>query len=159
MDESLEASGEHSEGIAKAIIDASLYMVLGTADREGTPWAAPVYYAPAGYREFFWVSRPEAVHSRNIEARRDVSIVIFDSTVPIGAGQGVYMSAVAEQLAGDERAAGIEVFSRRSVAHGAAEWTTADVEAPAHLRLYRATAREHYLLGKDDRRIPVSLAG
>jgi uncharacterized protein YhbP (UPF0306 family) len=152
-----ERGGEGPEATARAIIDGGLYMVLGTADAEGRPWVSPVYYAPAGYREFLWVSRPDARHSRNLETRPETSIVIFDSTIAIGTGQGVYMSAVAEKLLGDERAAGIEVFSRRSQAHGAAVFTVADVEAPAHLRLYRATATEHFILGEGDRRLPVTI--
>jgi hypothetical protein len=35
---------------------------------------------------------------------------------------------------------GIEVFSRRSVARGGREWTSADLQPDAGLRLYRATA-------------------
>jgi hypothetical protein len=41
------------------------------------------------YREFFWVSSPDSTHSRNLAGRPDVSIVIFDSSVPISTGQGV----------------------------------------------------------------------
>jgi nitroimidazol reductase NimA-like FMN-containing flavoprotein (pyridoxamine 5'-phosphate oxidase superfamily) len=141
--------------LARAIVDANLYMVLGTADEEGRPWVSPVYYAPAAYREFFWVSRPDARHSLNVAARPEISIVIFDSSVPIGTGTGVYMSAVVDEPAGAERQAGIDVFSRRSLAHGGNEWGLEHVEAPAPLRLYRATAREHYVLGAGDRRIPV----
>jgi pyridoxamine 5'-phosphate oxidase-like protein len=142
-------SDEHDQAAtARAIIDANLYMVLATADQAGRPWASPVYYAPAAYREFLWVSRPEAKHSRNLSAR---------SEVPIGTGGGVYMSAVAQELAADEQAEGIAIFSRRSLAHGGHEWTLEDVRAPAALRLYQATALEHYLLGKDDRRVPVTL--
>jgi uncharacterized protein YhbP (UPF0306 family) len=143
--------------LARAIVDANLYMVLGTADEEGRPWVSPVYYAPAAYREFFWVSRPEARHSLNVASRPEISIVIFDSSVPIGTGRGVYMSAVVDQPAGAERQVGIEVFSRRSLTHGGHEWGLHDVEAPSHLRLYRATALEHSVLGADDRRVPVSL--
>jgi hypothetical protein len=33
-----------------------------------------VWYAPAEYREFFWMSDPEARHSRNIAARPQVAI-------------------------------------------------------------------------------------
>jgi hypothetical protein len=51
---------------AKAIIDANLYMVLGTADEGGHPWVSTVYYVPVDYREFLWVSRPETLHSRNL---------------------------------------------------------------------------------------------
>jgi len=84
--------------IARTIIEANMYMVLGTADKTGRPWVSPVYYASAGYNEFYWVSSPEARHSRNLATRPQVSIVIFDSQAPIGIGQGVYMSAVAEEL-------------------------------------------------------------
>lgn len=143
--------------VSKAIIEANLYMVLGTADRDGRPWVTPVYYAPASPREFLWVSRPEATHSRNLEARRDVSIVIFDSSVPIGTGQGVYMSGVAEELSGAASEEAIEVFSRRSVAHEGREWTAADVRPPAPYRLYRATATEQFVLDEHDERVPVSL--
>jgi hypothetical protein len=142
--------------IAKAIIDANLYMVLGTADGAGQPWVSPVYYAPAEYREFFWVSRPDAVHSRNLSTREAISIVIFDSSAPIGTGQGVYMTAVARALDADRRAAGIEIFSRRSLAHGGIEWTIDDVQSPAELRIYSATAVERFVLGPNDRRVPVT---
>ena len=77
----------------RAIIDANLYMVLGTADRTGAPWVSPVYFAFDGYRDFLWVSKPGARHSINIAARAGASIVVFDSSVPIGQGQGVYMPA------------------------------------------------------------------
>jgi hypothetical protein len=142
---------------AKAIIGANLYMVLGTADEGGRPWVSPVYYAAVNYREFFWVSRPETLHSRNLVARPEVSIVIFDSSVPIGTGQGVYMAATAEEVTGDARVDAMDVFSRRSLGHGGREWTLDDVEPPAEFRLYRATASAHHILGSIDRLIAVSL--
>jgi Pyridoxamine 5'-phosphate oxidase len=107
-----------SADAARSIIDSSLYMVLATADETGRPWASPVYFAVSGYAEFFWVSSPEATHSRNISVRPEVGIVIFDSRVPIGTGQGVYMPAAAEQVTGPELQRGIDVFSRRSLEHG-----------------------------------------
>src|SRR5258708_5051024 len=61
---------------AGAMIDASLYLVLATADGTGRPWSSPVYFAHDGYAEFLWVSAPEAEHSRNIAARPQVGIVI-----------------------------------------------------------------------------------
>jgi nitroimidazol reductase NimA-like FMN-containing flavoprotein (pyridoxamine 5'-phosphate oxidase superfamily) len=143
--------------IARAIIDSNLYMTLGTADETGRPWVSPVYYAPAGYKEFFWVSSPEAQHSRNLAARPEVSIVIFDSRQPIGTGQGVYVSAFAVELKGEDLDRGIVVFSRRSREHGASEWTREDVTLPSRHRLYRAVASRHSVLGPHDRRIPVSV--
>ena len=151
---------EHDpEALARTIIDANLYMVLGTADEAGRPWVSPVYYAhaPVAHGEFFWVSSPGTTHSRNIAARPEISIVIFDSRVPIGTGRGVYMKAVAERPAPHDEERGIQVFSRRSVEHGGDEWTLEDVRPPARLRLYRAVASEHSVLGPRDERLPVTL--
>jgi hypothetical protein len=86
--------------VARDIIDSNAYMTLATADENGLPWASPVWYAAEGYAHFYWVSSPEARHSRNVAARPEVSIVIFDSQAPVGTGQGVYVSAIAEELSG-----------------------------------------------------------
>ena len=137
---------EELDRIARAIIDGNRYMVLGTADEGGRPWVSPVYYAPSGYAELYWVSSPEAQHSRNLAARQELSIVVFDSQAPVGEGQGVYMSADAEQLTGVGAERGIEVFCRVSVSHGAKAWTVEDVREPAALRLYRAHVAEHWVL-------------
>ena len=115
-------------------------MALATADASGRPWASPVWYAPRGYREFFWASKPEARHSRNLAQRPELAIVIFDSHEP-GCWKAVYMSAVAEELADVDE--GIEVYARRSVEQGLRVWTREDVLPPAQHRLYRATVSEH----------------
>jgi hypothetical protein len=146
---------------ASDIIEASRYLVLATADAVGRPWSSPVYFAHIGFAEFFWVSSPDVTHSRNIAVRPEVGIVIFDSQAAVGAGQGVYMSATAKLLESGETAPGIEAFSRRSVAHGGPEWTSADVRPGTGLRLYQATADSHWILandGRPDHRIPVPLS-
>ncbi|HEU5207102.1 MAG TPA: pyridoxamine 5'-phosphate oxidase family protein [Gaiellaceae bacterium] len=142
---------------ARAIVDGNLYMVLGTADERGRPWVSPVYYAHVHYREFLWVSRPETLHSRNLVARPQVSLVIFDSSVPISTGQGVYMAATSEEVTGDARLAMVDVFSRRSLGHGGGPLTLEDIEPPAELRLYRAVAAAHFILGSIDRLVAVDL--
>jgi Pyridoxamine 5'-phosphate oxidase len=146
--------------VVRDIIEVSRYLVLATADETGRPWSSPVYFAHIDFAEFFWVSSPDATHSRNIAVRPEVGIVVFDSQAPIGTGQGVYMSAVARLLEDGEMARGIEAFSRRSVAHGCREWTIEDVRPGVGVRLYRATAGSHSILAKDgqpDHRIPVPL--
>ncbi len=153
-DEDLEAKG-------RQLVDEIVYMVLGTADADGRPLISPVWFAHAGYSDFFWVSAPKASHSRNIAARAEVFIVVFDSTQQIGAGRGVYVEADAAELSGEELERGIAVFSARSRERGAKEWTAADVSGEANYRLYRARARGHSMLDPDaspDRRIPVSLS-
>jgi hypothetical protein len=143
--------------VAREIIDRSLYMVVATADPSGQPWASPVYFAASDYRDFFWVSEPEATHSINLRDRREVGIVIFDTSVPIGQGQGVYVLGVARELPAHETSEGIEIFSKRSVSHGGNEWTVDDVSPPARHRLYQATAEAHYVLDEHDHRVEVRL--
>jgi nitroimidazol reductase NimA-like FMN-containing flavoprotein (pyridoxamine 5'-phosphate oxidase superfamily) len=153
-------AGNDPGGVAHRIMDTILYMVLATADESGRPWASPVYFAHAGYAELFWVSSPEATHSRNIAVRPEVSIVVFDSTVPVGTGQGVYMAAVAAETSGEELERGIEIFSRRSLETGGQAWTADDVQGTTGIRLYRAVASEHSILAKDgapDHRVVVDL--
>jgi nitroimidazol reductase NimA-like FMN-containing flavoprotein (pyridoxamine 5'-phosphate oxidase superfamily) len=148
---------EHDSAAARQIVDSSLYMVLATADLSGQPWPTPVYFAHRDYREFFWVSQPDASHSVNLRDHREVGIVIFDSTQPIGTGQGVYIGGVAQELPAHETADGLEVFSRRSVDHGGEEWTDENVRPPARHRLYQATAEAVYVLDEHDHRVEVQL--
>jgi nitroimidazol reductase NimA-like FMN-containing flavoprotein (pyridoxamine 5'-phosphate oxidase superfamily) len=143
---------------ARAVIDANHYMTLGTADDSGHPWVTPVWFAPADYREFFWVSSPAARHSRNIAIRPEVSIVIFDSQVPVGSAAAVYMTAVAHELTGAAQERGLEVFARESEAQGLSVWGMANVTAPARHRLYRAAVTEQWVLDPHDERLPVTLA-
>jgi uncharacterized protein YhbP (UPF0306 family) len=143
---------------AQRIIDSVMYMTLATADAEGRPWASPVWFAAASPAEFLWASDPDARHSRNIVARPEVAIVIFDSTASLGAAEAVYVEAAAEELGGDALERAISIYSQRSTEVGAPEWTLAEVTPPARFRLYRAIASAMYVLGAGDRRVPVTPA-
>jgi nitroimidazol reductase NimA-like FMN-containing flavoprotein (pyridoxamine 5'-phosphate oxidase superfamily) len=146
--------------IARSVLDTNSYMTLATADESGTPWATPVWYATEDYRELYWVSSPSARHSQNLAARPTLSIVIFDSTVQPNTGQAVYLTATAAQVPDPDLDRGLAVFSRAAVRGGLTEWTLDRVTGHARLRLYRATATEHYILDPDaptDTRIPISL--
>ena len=130
-------------------------MVLGTADAAGRPWVSPVWFATEDARTFFWVSSPDARHSRNLAARPQVSLAIFDSAQAPGTGRAVYVEAEAAEVAGADVDSGMRVFDRRSVEQGLREWTVEAVRAPARHRLYRATASELFVLGDGDVRVPV----
>ena len=139
-----------NDDIARAILDAGIYVVLATADADGVPWASPVWFANEDYRELYWVSYPGARHSQNIAVRPQIAMVVFDSTVPAGTGQGVYMTATAKQvtdLAAIEH--GMGVFSRESVRQEGEEWRPDRVTGEARLRLYRANVREYSILDPD----------
>ena len=149
--------------IAKEIIDANLYMVLGTADASGQPWASPVYFSCADYREFYWISSPEVRHSRNISVRSEISMVVFDSQVAVGKGQAVYMSALAKELTGNDFDRGLNIYNSRFLNpddYGIHILKSEDVRAPGLYRLYQAIASEYWILdpaGHPDHRKSVIL--
>jgi len=145
-------------GDARRIVDSNVYMTVATADAGGRPWASPVWFAHEGYTRFVWVSKPDARHSRNIAARPQTGIVIFDSTPRQGTPEAVYVEAEAELVGQGEDERYMGIFSRRSEALGWPGWTVEDVRPPAPLGLYRASASALFVLGPSDERIAVSIA-
>lgn len=145
--------------VARAVIEANSYLTIATADGAGEPWPSPVWYAHRGYREFFWASSPGSRHSRNLAQRPQAGIVIFDSQVPAGSAQAVYLTVAAAEVTPAGLPGGIEVYSARSQARLGRPWTAADVSAPASLRLYRAEVSELFVLDGNDLRNRVSLGG
>ena len=146
---------EHDlDDLARSIVDANRFMALGTADASGMPWVSPLWYAPLSYREYVWVSRPGAQHSRNLRERPEVAITIYDSHRP-GSWSAFYMAAVAHELEDVEEA--LEAFNGRSQAQGLRAWSRAEVVPPGEFRLYRATASEQFVLDDHDARLPVQL--
>jgi hypothetical protein len=142
----------------EAIVRASSYMTLATADPTGRPWASPVWFASTDCHEFFWVSSPQARHSQNLAARPELAISIFDSGQAPYSGQGVYVSAVAETVPESELEAGLEVYSGVSLERGLPAWDRSKVLPPAKPRLYRASTIERFILAPDDTRTPVPLS-
>jgi general stress protein 26 len=130
------------EEMARHIIDTNRYMVLGTADPDGRPRVSPVYFAPDGYDEMFWISLPESRHSRNIAERPEVSMVIFDSTAPIGGAEAVYLLATAGQVPDEELDRHVEMACRARFPEQKV-FPADELRAPAPLRLYRARVTEH----------------
>ena len=142
---------------AERVLAATRYVVLATADADGRPWATPVWFARDA-RRILWVSDPSARHSRNIAARADIALVVFDSQVPVGGASAYYARARAEEVPPAEVDDGIAVFNRASVAQGMESWRAADVSGAARLHLYRATVEEQWVLAEDggpDRRLSV----
>jgi hypothetical protein len=135
--------------VARAIIDESVYVVLGTADEHGMPWVSPVYFGSDGYLEFYWVSSPEVLHSRNIARRPQISMVVFDSRQPPGTGRAVYLDAVAGEVGDDELDPGLEVYNRRSVERaelGLRRFGREQVTGAAAYRLWRATVSRSFAM-------------
>jgi nitroimidazol reductase NimA-like FMN-containing flavoprotein (pyridoxamine 5'-phosphate oxidase superfamily) len=143
---------------ARAIIDANLYLTIGTTDPDGHPWTSPVYFAPAGDRTFYWVSDIDARHSRNLATQPRLSMVVFDSTVAPYHGRAVYAVGEAHALAGDDLDHALTAYPRANGA-GATPVTREDITAPSMYRLYRATVADMWVLCPREPRQPCPLHG
>jgi nitroimidazol reductase NimA-like FMN-containing flavoprotein (pyridoxamine 5'-phosphate oxidase superfamily) len=131
-------------GMARRLIDGNLYMVLGTANARGVPWGSPVFFSPHDYREFYWVSSPDTLHSRNLAERAEISIVIFDSRAVVGTAEAVYVAGIAQQVPDDELGPAAAIYNGRLPEQK--HFLPDELVAPGRFRLYRATAIEHSVL-------------
>jgi Pyridoxamine 5'-phosphate oxidase len=143
---------------ARAIIDANLYMTLGTVDPDGHPWTSPVYFAPGGDRAFYWTSSTDALHSIHLAERPRVSVVIFDSTVAPYHGRAVYAVGEARELSGSELDRALELYPRPG-GTDATPVAREDVTGSATYRLYQVTASDMWVLCPREPRQPCALHG
>lgn len=141
--------------VARRLIEQNTYVTLATSDGAGRPWASPVWFAPRGLAEFYWVSRTGRRHSRNIEARPEVALVVFDSTAPVGHAEAVYVDAVAGQVDDVDLAAALAVYSGRSIERGLPAWDASAVTGDAPHRLYVARAIDVFVLDETEGRVSV----
>jgi len=125
------------DAMARRVIDGNLYMTLATLDPDGSPRLSPVYFTPARYTDLYWVSSPDAHHSRNLLERPHVQIVIYDSSVAVGHAEAAYLAARARMIPGEELDGVLgEAFGGRG---GARAFTREELTGDGDLRLYAAT--------------------
>jgi nitroimidazol reductase NimA-like FMN-containing flavoprotein (pyridoxamine 5'-phosphate oxidase superfamily) len=87
---------------AVEIIKKIQYATLATVTPEGMPWNSPVKHEYDNDLNVYWASDKEGQHSKNVQANGNVFIVIYDSTVPEGDGEGVYIQATVTALSEPE---------------------------------------------------------
>ncbi len=149
---------------ARALLDSIYYLTLATVDANGSPRVSPVYFTPHEYTDYYWVSRPDTRHSRNIVRDQRAMAVVYDSTVPVGAAEAVYLTGRAGQVAEAELGERCSIaFTGRG---GASVMGPDELRGDAPLRLYflHVHATEvlvrggHPKLGNGgDRRVSVTL--
>ena len=97
------------------IFKSVIYCTLSTVCEDGTPWSTPVFFSYDGQKSIYWWSPIKAVHSKNIVRNQQVFITVFDSRVPEGEGQGIYIKATAKILEEPvEIKKAIEIYNSRS---------------------------------------------
>jgi hypothetical protein len=95
---------------AKAIIDQIKYTTIATVGSDGQPWVTPVAAVHDADYNFYWASWTENQHSKNVAARSNIAIVIYNST-PVGDSEpGVYIRAKAIQLTDEQEVASVALL-------------------------------------------------
>ena len=83
---------------AAEILKKIIYATIATATTAGVPLNSPVYAVYDNELNFYWASSKASQHSRNIRENPQVSIVVYDSTVPWGTGRGVFIEGKASEV-------------------------------------------------------------
>jgi uncharacterized pyridoxamine 5'-phosphate oxidase family protein len=154
---------DNLDELARQTLAANRFMVLGTVDPSGRPRVSPAWFSMVDHREVYWLSNPDAHHSRNLEQRPEVSIVVFDSGADPHTGQAVYLEATAARVPEHELGRACAVAF-----DGVDDALSFTPETLAHqpFVLYRAqvTASEVHVRGRDfgdgkgsDQRVAVEL--
>lgn len=128
---------------AKEIISKITYITIASIAEGGKPWNAPVFSAYDKDYNFYWGSYRESQHSKNIRANPAIFFVIYDSTVPPGTGEGVYIEAVAEELKdiNEIKFAHNLLWDRHIVPY----WKLEQVQGDASIRLYKAIPKRVWM--------------
>ncbi|GHJ57456.1 hypothetical protein Nm8I071_67630 [Nonomuraea sp. TT08I-71] len=144
---------------ARELIEANRYLTLGTVDAGGRPWTSPVYFtADDELRMFYWVSTETSQHSLNLAARPDVSLVVFDSTVPPYHGRCLYAVGTAKRLGGDDVRRGLAVYPGPE-SRGGSSMTVRDVTGSTPWRLFGARVSALWALCPREPRRPCERHG
>jgi hypothetical protein len=155
-------------GDVRRILDANRYWVLGTTEPDGSSRVSPVWFTHVDARALYWVSSPDARHSRNLAERPRFSGVVFDSSHPPDAtNEAVYLSGAAAEVPEAELAAECEVaFATAGGWRGGRAFAPSELSGDGDLRLYRARPDTYalHLRGRDprnekgiDTRLPVEM--
>ena len=145
---------------AKEIIKKIQYITIATSSNN-QPWNSPVYSVHDEHYNFYWASWKENVHSKNIRNNPRVFLVIYDSTVPEGTGEGLYVKATAKEL---EKVEELEkalslLYERKTYKR---DWSEFTGDYPR--RVYKATPEQAWMNSDDkinghfiDKRVEIKL--
>ena len=148
---------------AKEIVEKIQYITIASVSKDGSPLNTPVFSAYDKDFNFYWGSHKDSHHSKNIRDTGRVSLVIYDSTVRAGTGEGMYIKAKAVELtdAGEIVYAHNLIQTRR---YPVPYWKLEQVQGNAPIRLYKAIPEETWMNGDGeikgnyiDIRVPIDL--
>jgi general stress protein 26 len=132
---------------AKEIIRKIAYITIASVSEKGEPWNAPVFSAYDKNYNFYWGTYRNSQKSQNIRANKNVFLVIYDSTVAPGSGEGTYIKASATELEDPKEIA----FAHQLLwdRHVVPYWKLEQVQGDAPIRLYKAVPEKVWMNGGD----------
>lgn len=134
---------------AQSILDRIDYATLATVDPNGNPWNSPVYCAYDENYNIYWGSHIESQHSQNIRANGKAFIVIYDSTVAPGLGEGAYIQARVVELTDPQEIAAAHklIQDRRPNPY----WKLEEVQPDRPVHLFKATPEHIWMNGEGEK--------
>lgn len=133
-------SGYHDKR-AKEILSSIEYATIATVCEDGKPWNSPVAHFFDSEMNICWYSDKDNQHSQNIRNNENVFIVIYDSTVPIGQGEGVYIQATAVEVSDPDEVRILFNTDRKQEL----ETPVDDFAGDAIRRIYRALPNKYWM--------------
>lgn len=133
----------------REIIETIIYLNIATVDRSAQPWNTAVFSAYDEDFNFYWGSHVDSQHSHNIKDNPKVFITIYDSTVPAGEGEGVYIQAVANEVKDSEeiKKAHTLLQNRRPVPY----WRLDQMRGDGPVRVYKAVPQKVWMNGEAEK--------
>jgi len=128
---------------AKEIIKQIQYVTIASVTEDGLPWNSPVFAAYDEDYNFYWGTHLDSQKAKNIRANGNVFLAIYDSTVPAGTGEGVYIKAIAQQISDQDEIK--RVFDLLKDRHATSFWDFAAVGEDGPIRLYKATPQQAWM--------------
>lgn len=130
---------------AQSILDRINYVTLATVSNDGQPWNSPVYCAYDQDYNVYWGSHVDSQHSQNIRANGKAFIVVYDSTVAPGHGEGVYMQVSCTEITDpDEIATAHKLIQDR---RPSPYWKLEEVQGDRPVHLFKAVPQKIWMNG------------
>lgn len=126
----------------KTMLQTIRYATISTVDKNGKPWAAPVWYVFDNEENIYWWSPIDSQHSKNIAHNSDIYITIFDSTAAEGDGFGLYMRAEVGVVANNELDSAISLYNQSTEVFKLGQ---ENCTGTAPTRIYKATVAQWWV--------------
>ena len=128
---------------AKQIIDKLSYITVASVTADGLPWNSPVFAVHDNDFNFYFGTHKESQKAKNIRSNLNVFLVIYDSTVPAGSGEGVYIQAKATAITNQKDIA----LAHKLLwdGHEVPYWKLEEFKEPSPLMLFKVVPEKAWM--------------